>query len=101
MRTPMTDAEKADARREYLADPSVSVRELADEFGVSTSAMLRALRGVTRPPGGQVKATMTTDQMVRMYHDQGFTLREIGRQSGLTESGVWRRINGNRVKVSV
>jgi hypothetical protein len=36
-----------------------------------------------------------------MYHDQGFTLREIGRQSGLTESGVWRRINGNRVKVSV
>lgn len=88
----MTPAEKALAREEYLADPTVSVQELADEFGVSRSAMLRALQGVTRRPGGVERSRLTTEQMQAM-RDAGFTLHQIGFHAGLTESGVWRRLN--------
>lgn len=93
MNAPMTRAEKQLARFEYVSDPGLSVQALADEFGVSRSVMLRALRGVTRPPGGVVKSRLSTEQM-RAMRDMGFTLYEIGKEAGLTESGVWRRLYG-------
>lgn len=92
MNRPMTDKEKAQARADYLADPSVSVQQLADEYGVSRSAMLRALRGVTRPKGGQVKARLSTSQMWEL-RARGLTMFQIARQAGITESGVSRRLN--------
>jgi CTP-dependent riboflavin kinase len=98
MNTPMTVSEKALARYEYQRDPSVSVQQLADEFGVSRSAMLRALHGVTRRPGGIERSRLSTEQMIRM-RDAGLSLREIGRQAGLTESGVWRRLNPTQRKL--
>lgn len=93
-----TEREKAAARAEYVADASLSVNELARVYGVSRTAMLRALAGVTRPRGGVVTATLSTDQMRRM-RESGLTLYEIARQAGITESGVHRRLsraNGNR-----
>lgn len=91
MNRPMTEAQKAQARKDYKADPSVSYRELAAEYGVSESAMLRALAGITRPRGGIVRSKLSTDQMMRMY-DSGLTMSEIARQAGITESGVSRRL---------
>lgn len=88
----MTKAEKAQARMDYAADPSVSYRELATEYGVSESAMLRALAGITRPRGGVVKSKLSTSQMRKMY-DSGLTLSQIARQAGITESGVSRRLS--------
>lgn len=92
MNRPMSTADKALARYRYLSDPHASVQVLADEFGVSRSAMLRALSGVTRRPGGIEKSRLTTAQM-RNMRDCGLTLYEIGKQAGLSESGVWRRLN--------
>lgn len=92
------DVEKAQARADYLADASVSVQELADEYGVSRTAMLRALAGVTRPRGGVVRATLSTEQMLRM-RASGLTLEYIAKQAGITQSGVHRRLtryNQNR-----
>lgn len=100
MNRPMTEAEREQARRDYQADPDVSVQQLADEYGVSRSAMLRALAGITRPRGGQVKARLSTEQMRRMYHDQGLTLRTISEQAGITESAVWYRLYRRREAVS-
>lgn len=88
----MTPAQKEQARRDYVADPSVSYRELAAEYGVSESQMLRALTGVTRPRGGVVKSALSTGQMLRMY-DSGLTMQEIARQAGITVSGVSRRLS--------
>lgn len=94
MNRPMTVREKQQAREDYLADPSVSVQQLADEYGVSRSAMLRALQGVTRAPGGTVKSRLSVDEMRRL-RDGGFTLSYISQQAGITESGVWRRLYGS------
>lgn len=91
MNRPMSEAEKAQARADYAADPSVSYRVLAAEYGVSDSTMLRALAGITRPAGGVVRAQLSTEKMLRM-HQSGLTLKEIARQAGITESGVSRRL---------
>lgn len=87
----MTDAQKEQARKDYLADPSATYRTLAAEYGVSETAMQRALAGVMRPRGGKVRARLTTEQMLKMHH-AGLTLKEIGRQAGITESGVSIRL---------
>ncbi len=92
MNRPMSMADKALARYRYLSDPNASVQVLADEFGVSRSVMLRALSGVTRKPGGIERSRLTTAQM-RTMRDGGLTLYQIGKQAGLSESGVWRRLN--------
>lgn len=97
-RRPMTEAEKEQARADYMADRSVSIAQLADEYGVSRTVMQRALRGVARPPGGVVKATINTEQMWRM-RSAGLTLEQIGRQAGLTRAGVSRRLSANREAV--
>lgn len=91
MNRPMTAREKAQARADYAADASVSVQQLADEYGVSRSAMLRALAGVTRAPGGQERSRLSTERMIEM-REQGLTLFEIARQAGITESGVSIRL---------
>lgn len=93
----MTAKEKERARADYVADPAVSYRTLAAEYGVSESQMLRALAGVQRPRGGVVRAQLSTDRMLKM-RDSGLTLQEIARQAGITVSGVSRRLtrNGNR-----
>lgn len=88
----MTKAEKEQARRDYLADPSATYRRLAAEYGVSEGAMQRALAPVSRRPGGVVRASLSTEQMWRMWRVDGLTLAEIGRQAGITESGVSRRL---------
>lgn len=93
MNRPMTTADRDRARADYLADPDVSVQQLADEYGVSRSAMLRALAGITRPSGGQVRSGLTTEQMRRL-REQGLTLEYIGRQAGLTKGQVSRRLAG-------
>lgn len=99
----MTKAEKEQARKDYLADPSATYRKLAAEYGVSEGAMQRALATVMRPRGGVVRASLPVEKMWRMWRVDGLTLAEIGRQAGITESGVSRRlknyeqsINGNR-----
>jgi DNA-binding NarL/FixJ family response regulator len=93
----MSEKEKEQARRDYLADESVTYRQLAAEYGVSESQMLRTLAPVARGKG-RPKASLTTEQMLRM-RESGLTLYEIARQAGITESGVHRRLsryNGNR-----
>lgn len=90
----MTADEKEQAKRDYLADPGSSYRSLAAEYGVSESVMRRALAGVARPHGGVVKARLSTDGMWQMRR-AGLTLGQIARQAGITESGVWRRLNRN------
>lgn len=97
----MTNSQKEQARRDYLADPAATYRGLAAEYGVSETAMQRALAPVTRPRGGVVRATLSTEKMWRMWRVDGLTLSEIGRQAGITESGVSRRLknyetNSNR-----
>lgn len=98
MNRPMTAQQKAQARADYEADASVSVQQLADEYGVSRTAMLRALSGITRPRGGIVTAQLSTSQM-RAMADAGLTLGEIAKQAGITRSGVSRRLSRNREAV--
>lgn len=90
-----TEREKAQARADYTADTSVSVEQLANEYGVSRTAMLRALSGVTRRPGGQETSRLSTARM-REMRESGLTLYEIAKQAGITESGVHHRLNRNR-----
>lgn len=100
MNRPMTKAEIEQARADYAADPCASHRTLAAEYGVSESAMLRALRGVVRPRGGVVRATLSTEKMLQMHRD-GLTMTEIGRQAGITESAVSRRLASIRNREAV
>lgn len=93
MNRPMTAQEKAQARARYKAEPGLSYRQLAQEYGVSESVMLRALRGVVRPRGGVVRAQLSTEKMMQMYAD-GLTMSEIARQAGITQSAVSRRLAG-------
>jgi len=98
---PLTEQEKRQARHDYVTDPSASYRSLAAEYGVSESAMLRVLRPVVRERGGVVRATLSTEKMLQMHRD-GLTMSEIGRQAGITESAVSRRLasyNRNREAV--
>lgn len=93
MNKPLTREQKERFRSEYLADPQVTYRSLAAKYGVSESAMQRALAPVMRPQGGPVRASLTTATMQRMYYTEGLTLSEIARQAGITESGVSRRLS--------
>lgn len=90
---PMSEREKAQARADYLADRTVTVERLADEYGVSRSAMLRALRGVTRPVGGQV-LTRLSDTQMRKLRDEGLSLSQIAAQAGISRQQVSRRLRG-------
>lgn len=87
----LSAAEKAEARRLYLEHPELSVDALAGSYGVTRQVMLRVLHGITRPRGGRDKTTVSAETMIQM-RDKGMTLGEIGREVGLTESGVYRRI---------
>lgn len=91
----MSDRERAEARAAYLADRSLSVEALAGRYEVSRTQMLRALSGITRPRGGVVRASLTPRQMQEMWV-AGLTLDQIGRQAGLTRSGVSRAITRYR-----
>lgn len=93
VRPPLTDREKEQARRDYLADPGVSIEQLADEYGVSRGAMQRAIAPVARPRGGQARAKITTEQMRRLA-DSGLSLSQIAKQAGITKSQVSRRLSG-------
>lgn len=95
----LTDEEIMEVRARYQGDRSLSAARLADEYGVSKSVMLRAIRGVQRSPGGKPRVDVDTDSLRRMYYDEGMTLAQIGRQKGLSESGVWRRIHREREAV--
>lgn len=98
--TPLLSAsQRAEARRLYLSDPTLSVDAVAGRYGVSRSVMLNVLKGVTRPKGGRPKSSMSTRTMIRM-RDAGVTLAQIGKQAGLTESGVCRRIKRHEQKVT-
>lgn len=87
----LSKRQKQEARAAYLADVSLSVEALAGRYGVSRSQMLRALAGITRPRGGVERSRLTTEQMRRLS-DAGLSLEQIGRQAGITKSGVSRRL---------
>lgn len=88
----LSKRQKQEARDAYLADVSLSVEALATRYGVSRTQMLRTLHGITRPPGGVERSRLTTEQM-RALADAGLTLEQIGRQAGITKSGVSRRLS--------
>jgi len=90
--------QRAAARKRYQEHPELSVETLAGIYGVGYTTMHRVLRGVMREAGGRKKATLSTEQMTRMYRVDGLTLREIGRQAGITDSGVLRRIQRAEAK---
>jgi hypothetical protein len=90
---PMTVKEKEQARRDYLADATVSVERLAAEYGVTYAAMQRALAPVARRRGGRERATITTEQMRRLA-DAGLSLSQIAKQAGITKSQVSKRLSG-------
>ena len=98
----MTDrlsaSQKAAARLTYQEQPELSVETLAGVYGVGYTVMYRVLRGVMRPAGGRKKGKLSTEQMTRMYRVDGLTLSEIGKQAGLTVSGVLRRIQRAEAK---
>lgn len=88
----LTPSQREEARALYLSDPRLSVDALAASYGVGRTVMLDVLVGITRPRGGRPKSTMSTTTMIEM-RDNGITLEQIGRQAGLTKSGVSRRIS--------
>lgn len=90
--------QRAAARKRYLDHPELSVETLAGVYGVGYTTMYRVLADVTRPAGGRKKGTLSTEQMTRMYRVDGLTLSEIGKQAGLTVSGVLRRIQRAEAK---
>lgn len=87
----LTPAQKDEARALYLSDPNVSVDALAASYGVTREPMLRVLAGITRPRGGREQGTMTTERMIEMRR-AGITWGQIGKQAGLSPSGVQRRV---------
>ncbi|MGY1914048.1 hypothetical protein [Blastococcus sp. SYSU DS0973] len=93
----LTPEQKEIARQLYQQDTSLTVEAVARMFDVPKTVMLRALAGATRPRGGLVKSTLSTETMIEM-RDAGMTLAQIGNQAGLTESGVYRRIQKGRTK---
>lgn len=93
----LSPAQKAEARKTYLSDPDLSVAALAASYGVGMTVMLRVLNGITRPRGQRPKATMSSEQMVKLWNNGiGLTLFEIGRMAGISESAVHRRIKKAR-----
>ncbi len=92
MTSRLTPAQRVEARRLYQEHPDLSVDALAASYKVGRTVMLRVLDGITRRPGRRHKPTaLTTQQMIEM-RDAGFTLAEIGRQAGLSESGTLKRL---------
>jgi ABC-type uncharacterized transport system ATPase subunit len=87
----LTPAQREEARRLYLSDERLSVDAVAASYGVGRTVMLDVLKGVTRPKGGRPRTSMSTETMIEM-RDNGITLEQIGRQAGITRSGVLRRI---------
>lgn len=90
----LTPADEAEARRRYTSDPNLSVDALAADYGVARSSMLRVLGDLTRAPGARPKTTTSTETMIRM-RDAGMSLEQIGKQVGLSKSGVFRRIQAH------
>lgn len=93
----LTPSQRAEARALYLSDPRLSVNAVAASYGVGRTVMLRVLNGITRPTGRPRKTTMTTERMIQM-RDAGITLAKIGEQAGISESGVFRRIQRHEAK---
>ena len=87
----LTPAQREEARALYLADTSLSVDAVAARYGVGHSVMQRALADIARSPGAWRRVSMTTAKMIRL-RDKGVTLEEIGRQAGISKSGVSVRI---------
>jgi ABC-type transport system involved in cytochrome c biogenesis ATPase subunit len=87
----LSTAQRVEARNFYVTHPDVSVDAMARAYGVGRSVMLRVLAGVTRPAGGRYRTTVTTEVMRRM-RDEGLSLAQIGRQVGLSEAAVSRRV---------
>lgn len=95
----LSASQRAEARALYLSDPALSVDAVAARYGVGRSVMLNVLKGITRPKGGRLKSSMSTDTMIRM-RDDGVTYYQIAKQAGLSESGVFRRIERHQEKAS-
>src|SRR4051812_13741749 len=89
--------EQDQARMLYVRDRHLSVEDVANSFGVPRTTMLRYLKGLTRPKGGQVRTLVPTAAMQQM-RDEGLSFREIGERVGLSTAGVQYRLrnyNGN------
>jgi hypothetical protein len=90
-RPPLLNSDQqAAARARYLSDPSLSVEDVAAEFGVGRTVMLRYLAGFTRPQGGRRKPVPTS--RIRSLKRQGLTADQIGARVGLSRAGVYVRL---------
>lgn len=92
MRARLTDAQKLEAQLLYASNERVSLSTLCEVYGVGQTVMRRALTGVQKRKPGGVSNTVPTD-MLRAYYSEGLTYAEIGVKVGMSESGVWRRLN--------
>lgn len=91
VRPALTDAQRAEVRSYYVAHTEATVDQLAAAYGVSRATMIRALRGVARRQGARPAPVSTA--RLRQMHEAGVSMAQIGKQVGLSESGVWRRLN--------
>lgn len=87
----LTPAQREEARRLYTENTMLTVRDLAASYGVGRGTMARALEGVARSNGEWRRVSMSTATMIEM-RDAGITLEQIGKQAGISKSGVLRRI---------
>lgn len=96
MKAKLTPKQREEARALYLSNTDLSVDAVAQSYGVGRTVMLNVLKGITRPRGARPKTDMTTEEMIRLHDQDGLSCYYIAQMCGLTESGVWRRIDTAR-----
>jgi len=87
----------AQLRRRYAAD-GLTIRQLADLYGVSASTVRRWLRDAGIPrrlPGGHSQAP-TREELCRLYQAEGLTTTQIGERYGVSQQTAhrWLRVAG-------
>jgi hypothetical protein len=89
---------------ELYYDQQLSQKEIADRLGAETKgAVIRAMRrnGMeTRGPdlSGAAAADVPTEELRRLYWEEGLSLREVGNRVGLCESAVRSRLERHDIE---
>ena len=78
-------AQVQEARRLYLG--GMTRDQVGQEMGVDGRTVGRWLADVMRPKG-RIKRADVTDERIRELMDEGLSLAAIGREVGMTKSGV-------------
>lgn len=86
----LSPSQQAAALRRYLSDEALSVDDVAAEYGVGRTVMLRYLAGFTRPQGGRRKPVPTS--RIRSLRRQGVPVDQIAERVGLSRAGVYVRL---------